>query len=127
MKISEKVGLYISMRNDIAVLKSEFKEAESVIKTEMLKLEVDILAAADEMGVESFKTENGTAYQVVKKYTAIFDREMLIKYVKESDDFAVFTNHISKNHILELMDDGLDPLDVGVTYSEERSINVRKS
>lgn len=126
MKISDKVAAYIDMRNTISAMKKEFKDAEEVIKTEMLKLEVDILAAAEQMGVDSFKTPNGTAYQTLKKYTALEDRESLINYVKESDDYAVFTNHISKNHILELMDDGLDPQDLGIAYSEERSINVRK-
>lgn len=127
MKISDQVEAYIELRKELDETRKIFKEHEAEAKQAMGLLEVDILAAADGLGVESFKTAAGTAYQVVKKYTAVQSREDLIKYVESTSDFAVFTNHISKNHILELMDDGMDPQQIGVAYSEERAINIRKN
>jgi len=127
MKIGKVVEIYIGLRNDLAEARSEFKNHEKVVKAEMLDLEMKILEAAEEMGVDSFKTPFGTAYQTTKTYTSLEDREALIKYVSDSGDFGVFTSHVAKNHILELMDEGLAPSSIGIQYSEERAINIRKS
>jgi len=127
MKISEVVEEYISLRNDIAAKRKEYKDLEALNKELMNELELRILEVANSTGVDSFKTVNGTAYKTIKKYATNSDRAARDKYAIESGDLGLFTNHVNKAHLLELMDDGLDPEDVGITYTEEQAINIRKS
>ena len=127
MNISEKVEKYIQLRNKIAVKKKEFMEFEKSLKEEMSILEMDILEVSQDLGVESFKTSSGTAYQVIKKYVTVGDRTKLEDYVKDTGDYSIFTNHVAKNHLIDLMDDGVIPEDIGISYSEERALNFRKN
>lgn len=127
MKISETVARYVELRSSLDAARKIYRDMEKEVKEEMDSLEMDILKVSDETGVDSFKTEFGTAYRVTKIFTAVEDRELLNKFVLETQDLGIFTNHLTKAHILELMDDGMIPQNVGIAYSEERAINFRKS
>ncbi|RKY42304.1 MAG: hypothetical protein DRP85_03195 [Candidatus Makaraimicrobium thalassicum] len=127
MTVADMIDLYVTIRNEISMKKKLFTEFEKEAKKELAVIELDLLEKARDMGVQSFKTEHGTAFQTVKKYTSVTDREKLIEYVESTQDYTVFTNNISKAHIINLMDDGLDPADIGIAYSEEQVIQFRKN
>lgn len=126
MNIGDKVSHYIGLRAELDEARKVFKVVEKRVKSEMQELEVEILIVAQDMGVKAFPTEMGTAYIATKTYASVEDREAMIKYATDSGDFGLFTNHVNKNHLAELIDDRIEPLSLGVNYSVEKTINIRK-
>lgn len=129
MNISDMVAEYITLRNEVAEKKKEFDDFKKSHNNRMVELELSILEVSQETGVNSFKTEFGTAYKTIKKYATNADREAREEYARKTGDFGLFTNHVNKAHLIELMemDEEFDPESVGINYSEEQAINIRKS
>ena len=127
MNISNVVEQYMSLRQALDAKRKEYKDFEASIKEEMTELELQILEVSNTTGVESFKTKFGTAYKTTQKFARSFDRQAVIDYAQRTGDFGLFTNHINKAHVIELMEEGEDPSAFGVDYQEEQTINIRKS
>lgn len=120
MTNDEVIAQGLRIRDEIAAIKKRHTE-------ELLPF-VNALAAAEQylfvQMVQSkqlnIKTAKGTAYQAEKIETTIGDRDALIGWVLEPIDtyervyvgdeirqrLAVFTNHIAKEHVKDLMDAG---------------------
>lgn len=127
MKIDEVVSQYIDLRNQVAAKKKEFDEFKKELEVEMKELEVQILEVSNTTGVNSFKTEFGTAYRSEKTYAKLFDAEARIDYTKRTGDFGLFTGHVSKAHAIELLNEGTDPSELGVDIDREDTILFRKA
>ena len=127
MKINEVVQQYIALRSQLDAKRKEYKDFEGQVKDQLLQMELQILDVSHETGVNSFATEYGTAYRTTKKYASVKDRKLLETYVETHHDMGLFTNHINKSHVIELMNEGLNPADIGVDYQEEQAINIRKA
>lgn len=127
MNINEMVAEYISMRNSITEQKKAFDDFKKSVEEHMKKLELEILEVSRELGVDSFKTDAGTAYRTTKTYAKVFDAEARIKFAKKTGDYGLFTSHVNKKHAMELLEDGMDPSDFGVDIDTEQVIQIRKS
>lgn len=128
MQIDEVVNQYIDLRNQIADKKKEFESFKKDCEVTMKELEVAILEVSNNTGVNSFKTEFGTAYRSTKTYAKLFDADARIEYAKRTGDFGLFTGHVSKAHALELFDEGaIDPSDIGIDIDREDTILFRKA
>lgn len=129
MKISEIVEDYITIRDDLTEKRKEFKDYEEIAKARLFDLEAQLLAISNDTGVESFKTSRGTAFRTTKDYCRIAAgaREDVNKWVMSTGNIMVFTSHISKIAVKELMEvNGLNPAEAGLEYIVEDVINVRK-
>lgn len=130
MNIEQLVSEYIGIRTDLDIKRKLYQEFEDVAKSAMTKIEMEILELSESTGVESFKTSKGTAFRTKKTFAglaAVNGRQLLEDYVMESGDFSVFTNHISKAHIEELIEEGVDLDSIGVNYTQTYAIQFRKS
>lgn len=128
MKVSEIVEQYIQKRDHLSSVRSKFKEFEDGTKRELAELEAKILEVSNDTGVESFKTSYGTAFRTMKDYARISagERETVDEYVLKSGNTQLFTSHISKVALKELMEGGTIPADIGIEYIQEDVIQVRK-
>ncbi len=86
-----------------------------------------ILEEGKRQGVESFSTAMGTAYRTRKTFARNADMDARIAYAKETNDYGCFTSHVGKLHVIELINDGINPAEIGVEYFEEDCVQVRKS
>jgi len=127
MKINDIVNQYIGLRNAIASKKKEFDQFKKDNEEVMRALEMQILEVSKSTGVDSFKTEFGTAFRTTKTYAKLFDADARIKYALESGDFGLFTSHVNKLHTIELLNEGVDPSSLGVDYESEEVIQFRKN
>jgi len=127
MQINEIVAEYIDLRNRVANKKKEFDEFKKECEVDMKELELQILNVSNETGVDSFKTEFGTAYKSIKTYAKLFDAEARIEYAKRTGDFGLFTGHVSKAHAIELLDEGVDPSELGIDIDSEQCVLFRKA
>jgi len=128
MKIDALVEEYIGIRDHLDTVRKKYKAFEEERKTELAQIEAQILDISNDTGVESFRTNYGTAFRTMKDYARVLpgEREAVDQYVLESGNTQIFTSHLSKIAVKELMEDGLNPASVGVDYIQEDVIQVRR-
>lgn len=129
MRVDDLVNQYIQIRDDLGEKRKLFKEQEETAKTHLAGLEAQILEVSNSTGVNSFKTDFGTAFRTTKDYARVAPgaREELDAWVLRTGKTQVYTSHLSKVAIKELMEtDGLVPAEAGIDYIMEDVIQIRK-
>jgi len=127
MNIEALVEEYINLRSSLDEARKVYKDKEKEVKDSLAILETKLLDVSNDTGVESFKTSVGTAFRTTKSYATLEDVNARIKYAIDNNDYGLFTAHVSKQHVKELIEEGLAPSVFGVKYEEIQSIGVRKS
>ena len=122
MAIDTLVAEYVRLRDERHALATQDK----ALKEQMNQLEVQMLDISNELGVNSFKTDYGTVFKTTKTYASVTDREALERYAIENNDLGVFTNHVSKTHIVELLEAGTPQEILGINYYAENTMQFRK-
>ena len=125
MKLSEAVSIYIKMRDKKAQMKADFDASVAPLTEKMDKLEAKLLDVFNKTGVDSVKTEFGTAYTTTRVTASVADREIFMTHVKENDDWALLEVRASKTAVEQYRETNND-LPPGVSIREERVVNVRR-
>lgn len=126
MKLSEAVSIYIKMRDKKAQMKAEFDASIAPLNEKMEKLEAKLLDVFNKTGMDSVKTEFGTAYTTTRVTASVADREIFMNHIKENDDWALLEVRASKTAVEQYRDTNND-LPPGVSMREERVVNIRRS
>lgn len=126
MKLSDAVSLYIKMRDKKAQMKAEFDASVAPLNEKMEKLEAKLLDVFNKTGMDSVKTEFGTAYTTTRVTASVADREIFMTHVKENDDWALLEVRASKAAVEQYRENNND-LPPGISMREERVVNVRRS
>jgi len=126
MKLSEAVELYIKMRDRKAELKAEFDAKVAPLNEKMDKLEAKLLDVFNQTGMDSVKTEFGTAYATTRVTASVADKEVFMNHIKEHDDWGLLEVRASKTAIDQYrsVHDDIPP---GISMREERVVSVRRS
>lgn len=126
MKLSEAVELYIKMRDRKAELKAEFDAKVAPLNEKMDKLEAKLLDVFNQTGMDSVKTEFGTAYATTRVTASVADKEVFMTHIRENDDWGLLEVRASKTAVDQYrsVHDDIPP---GVSMREERVVNVRRS
>ena len=126
MKLSEAVSIYIKMRDKKAQMKAEFDASVAPLNEKMEKLEAKLLDVFNKTGIDSVKTEFGTAYTTTRVTASVADREIFMTHVRENDDWALLEVRASKTAVEQYRETNND-LPPGISTREERVVNVRRS
>lgn len=126
MKLSDAVSLYIKMRDKKAQMKAEFDASVAPLNEKMEKLEAKLLDVFNKTGMDSVKTEFGTAYTTTRVTASVADREIFMTHVRENDDWALLEVRAAKSAIEQYRENNND-LPPGISMREERVVNVRRS
>jgi len=126
MKLSEAVSIYIKMRDKKAQMKAEFDASVAPLNEKMEKLEAKLLDVFNKTGIDSVKTEFGTAYTTTRVTASVADREIFMTHVRENDDWALLEVRASKTAVEQYRETN-DDLPPGISMREERVVNVRRS
>jgi hypothetical protein len=126
MKLSEAVEMYIKMRDKKAAMKADFDASIAPLNENMEKLEAKLLDVFNKTGMDSVKTEFGTAYATTRSTASIADREVFMDYVKANEEWSLLEARVSKTAVEQFrsIHDDLPP---GVNVRTERVVNVRRS
>ncbi|MFM1990281.1 MAG: hypothetical protein RJA99_3238 [Pseudomonadota bacterium] len=127
MKLSEAVSLYIRLRDRKAEIKAQMDEQIAPIQEKMDKLEAKLLEAFQATGVDSVKTEFGTAYTSVRTTASVADRDAFMEFVKARGEWSLLEVRAAKTAIEQYRAANDDELPPGVNIREERVVNVRRS
>lgn len=127
MKLSEAVSLYIKLRDKKAEIKAAMDEQIKPLQEKMDRLEAKLLEAFQTTGVDSVKTEFGTAYTSVRTTASIADRDAFMEFVKAHEEWSLLEVRAAKTAIEQYRAANDDELPPGVNIREERVVNVRRS
>jgi len=127
MKLSEAVTLYIQLRDKKAQMKSDFEASVAPINDKMEKLEAKLLDVFNKTGMDSVRTEHGTAYTAVRTTASVADREAFMEFVKANEEWSLLEVRASKTAIEQFRDSNDNELPPGVNIRSERVVNIRRS
>jgi len=131
VNIDDLVKEYVSKRDRLGVIRKKWKEIEAKMKAEMIEIEVEVLELSRTLGVNSFKTDHGTAFKTDKTFARVAGPdgwEKLCRYMVETNDFGLVEKRVAKLHFVEVMEkQSIAPQDIGVEYVIEEAIQVRRS
>lgn len=127
MKLSEAVSLYIKLRDQKAQMKADFDAQVAPLQEKMDKLEAKLLEVFNQTGMDSVKTEFGTAYATVRTSASIADRDVFMDFVKANEEWALLEVRVSKTAVEQYRSANDDELPPGVNVREERVVNIRRS
>lgn len=127
MKLSEAVTLYIQLRDKKAEMKSAFDASVAPINEKMDKLEAKLLDVFNKTGMDSIKTEHGTAYTAVRTTASVADREAFMDFVKANEEWSLIEVRAAKTAIEQFRDNNDNELPPGINISSERVVNIRRS
>jgi len=130
MNIKELVKEYRDVRDTLDAGRKVFKSLEATSKDTLLDLETQMLVIAEETGVDSFKTTDGTVFKSQKTYARLAAgedaKQRRIDYAVKNNDWGLFTSHVNKTHCKELIDEGVNVSEAGIDWVVEATMNFRK-
>lgn len=128
MKLDELVSKYIKLRDKKAQMKKEFDQSVAKIDEVMEKMEAVILKTFQETGIDSAKTEAGTAYMSTRTSATVGSREDFIGWVMaDPDERAIFLENRVNKTAVEQFKAANDDLPPGVNWRSEVTVNVRRA
>lgn len=131
MKVDDLILAYRNLRDQLGTDRKGYKAREQFMKDKMSTISMVLRDRADTIGVESFKTNFGTAYRNVKVKFQVPGWLDLVEYVKRTSNFQLFQKRVSPNAVKEIetetgeLPPGVEKL-VEVEFAV-RSPTVRKS
>lgn len=127
MKLSEAVQLYITLRDQKSQLKAEYEASVGGVNAKLEKLESKLLQVFSQTGMDSVKTEFGTAYSSTRTSVSIADRDAFTKYLLETGDLNMLELRPSRSAVPEFAAQHDGDLPPGINMRVERVVNVRRS
>lgn len=127
MKLSEAVSLYIQLRDKKAQMKAEFDAKVAPLQQKMDTLEAKLLEVFNQTGMDSVKTEFGTAYTSVRVTASVADRQVFMDFVRQNDEWGLLEVRASKTAIDQYRSTHDDAIPPGLNLREERVVSVRRS
>lgn len=123
--IDEAIGEYVKIRDELKEKAKEFAQVEKAYKDYLEKISMWLRDKGDELGVDNFKTESGTAFRTVKTQYRVGSWDDFIGWVKDTENFQCLEKRVAKNATKEIHDEsGLVP--PGIEYVAEVEFDVRR-
>jgi hypothetical protein len=127
MKLSDAVGLYVKLRDQKAKLKADYQELAAPVQQKMDKLEAKLLEVFNTTGMDSIKTEFGTAYTSTRTTASVADRDVFMDYVKAHEEWSLMEIRASASAIKQFQEASDGDLPPGINLTVERTVNIRRS
>jgi len=126
MKLSELVAKYIELRDKKYELKHQYDFKAAQLDETLGKIEAKLLQVFDSAGMDSVKTEFGTAYASTRSTASVADKETFMNFIKENEEWSLMEVRAAKLAIEQYKTANGD-LPPGINYREERVVNIRRS
>jgi len=125
MKLSELVAAYVQARDAKASLKAEYDEKLAHLEERLNKIEAKLLEVFEQTGMESVKTEHGTAYKSTRTTVSVADRDSFMEFVKSGDHWSMMEVRAAKTAV-EQYKAANDELPPGINWRSEVVVNIRR-
>lgn len=124
--MKEHVATYVQLRDLRDRISKEAKEKVAQIDDVLDKLEAEMLQTLQAMGVESMRTEAGTAFKTLKRRTPVANWDAALAFIQQNKLWHFLERRVSSAAVTEYMaEHGSAP--PGIAVHEEQTINIRRS
>lgn len=124
--MKELVEKYIKLRDAKAKLSQKHKDKVAQIDEILEAIEAALLEQFDQHGIDSVRSEAGTAYTSTRVSASVADWDAVLNYVRDKDLWNLLERRVSKDAVKQFREEH-DDLPPGVNWSEEKVINIRRS
>jgi hypothetical protein len=126
MNAREVISQFIKLRERKAALKAEYEEKASKIQEHMDKIETALLKTFAAQGVDSLKTDAGTAFQSTRTSASVSDKELFLEFVRIKEEWALLDIRASKSAVEQFVASNQE-LPPGVNWRSERVVTIRRA
>lgn len=128
MKLDELVANYIKLRDRKSQLKKQYDEKVAKVDAVMDKMEAIILKTFQDSGIDSARTDAGTAYISTRTSATVGSREELFQWIQEDfDERSIFLENRVSKVAVEQYKAANDDLPPGVNFRSEVTVGVRRA
>lgn len=119
---------YIEIRDYLGTERKKWKDLEENLKSDLNKIEAAILRFQDRIGTDSISSGLGTAFRVKKECYQMGDWDKFIEYIILTGNYQMLEKRVAKKATKEVLenDKDLTPENIGVKYSSEFTIQIRR-
>lgn len=123
--ISQAVEVYVATRDQLAAERKAYNSYELRAKAYMERISMYLRDKADEMGVDSFKTQAGTAYRSVKTQYRVGSFDQFVEWMKATENFHCLEKRAAKNAVKEIHEE-TGEVPPGLEFYSEVEFDVRR-
>ena len=128
MKLDELVANYIKLRDKKSLLKKQYDEKVAKVDAVMDRMEAIILKTFQDSGIDSARTDAGTAYISTRTSATVASREELFQWIQEDfEERSIFLENRVSKVAVEQYKAANDDLPPGVNFRSEVTVGVRRA
>ena len=128
MKLDELVANYIKLRDKKSLLKKQYDEKVAKVDAVMDKMEAIILKTFQDSGIDSARTDAGTAYISTRTSATVGSREEFLSWVlQDPDERSIFLENRVSKAAVEQFKAANDDLPPGINFRSEVTVGVRRA
>ena len=128
MKLDELVANYIKLRDKKSQLKKQYDEKVAKVDAVMDKMEAIILKTFQDSGIDSARTDAGTAYISTRTSATVGSREEFLSWVlQDPDERSIFLENKVSKVAVEQFKAANDDLPPGINFRSEVTVGVRRA
>lgn len=124
--VADAVSAILALKDARAKLKQSFDEQDKVYADKITQIEAFIMRRAQEGGVESFKTEFGTAAVRPTLKASVGDAAALKKWVLETGNTEIYQSRLSTPVIREWAENHGGDVPPGVNAYRELTVSITR-
>ena len=128
MKLDELVANYIKLRDKKSLLKKQYDEKIAKVDAVMDRMEAIILKTFQDSGIDSARTDAGTAYISTRTSATVGSREEFLSWVlQDPDERSIFLENRVSKAAVEQFKAANDDLPPGINFRSEVTVGVRRA
>ena len=128
MKLDELVANYIKLRDKKSLLKKQYDEKVAKVDAVMDRMEAVILKTFQDSGIDSARTDAGTAYISTRTSATVASREEFLSWVlQDPDERSIFLENRVSKVAVEQFKAANDDLPPGINFRSEVTVGVRRA
>lgn len=128
MKLDELVANYIKLRDKKSQLKKQYDEKVAKVDAVMDRMEAIILKTFQDSGIDSARTDAGTAYISTRTSATVGSREEFLSWVlQDPDERSIFLENRVSKVAVEQFKAANDDLPPGINFRSEVTVGVRRA
>lgn len=125
MGIDQLIKMGVEIRDELRVETRRFNDFEASAKGMLVRISHALKIKGDELGVNSFSTNEGTAYRNLKESYRVGNWDQILQYIKDSGNFQMLEKRVAKLATKEIhKTEGQIP--PGVEYIAEEEFVIRR-
>jgi hypothetical protein len=127
MKMDDLVLKYIQTREKKSKIKATYDADKAKYDTLQDKIEALLLIRFKELGIDSVKTEFGTAYSSTQTSATLADWDAFRTFCQNQADPFQYLDRKANKTAVEQYRSSNDELPPGINWSETRTVNFRRA